>query len=424
MKDELKKIIKEFHERDLFETFEREIEIPFDSKKIITIIGPRRSGKTFLLHNLIKSIKDRTNVIYINFEDERINLGMKDLDLIFQAYFELYPEKKEKDLFLFFDELQEVPGWEKFVRRVYDTITQKIFLTGSSAKLLSKEIATSLRGRTISYELYPLSFREYLEFRGIEVEQNTTKGLAKIKKEFNDYLFNGAFPELVNFRDELRRKSLNDYLDVMIYRDLIERYNLSNSSSLNEFVKKLLVNPAQEISINKIYNSFRSQGIKLSKDMIYQYVGYLEDAFIIFPLKNYSESLVKQNIKKFYPVDTGLSTNNFVTLNEEYGKLLEVVCYLEFKRKGKEIYYFNDGSECDFILKDKNKIVSAIQISKSLKENKTREREVNGLLNAMKRFNLKKGYIISKDEKDSFSIEGKKIFVVPVWKFLLEGNLK
>ena len=420
MKDQIKKIIKEFHEKDLFETFDREIEIPFNSKKIVTIIGPRRAGKTFLLYNSIKKIKDKTNVIYINFEDERLDFKKENLDLIFQAYFELYPEKKESDLFLFFDEIQEISGWEKFVRRVYDNITQKIFLTGSSAKLLSKEIATSLRGRTISYELLPLSFREYLKFKKIKSEQYTTKGLAKIKAEFKKCLFFGAFPELIDKEDEIRRKSLNDYLDVMIYRDIVERYNVSNVLSLNSFIKKILTNPSQEISINKIYNDFKSQGIKISKDVIYQYSKYLEDAFIIFPIKNYSESMGKQKIKKFYPVDTGLSTNNFVTLSEEYGKILELVCYLHLRRESKEIYYFNEETECDFIIKEKNKIVQAIQVSKSLKNEKTKLREIKGLLGAMKRFGLKEGLILTKDEEEDFVVEGKKIRVLPVWKWLLE----
>ncbi len=420
MKEEIKKVIREFHTREPFETIERELKVPFNSKKIITIIGPRRSGKTFFLYSLIKKIKDRTNVIYINFEDERLDFKKDNLDLIFQAYFELYPEKKEKDIFLFFDEIQEVQGWEKFIRRVNDNITQNIFLTGSSAKLLSKEIATSLRGRTISYDLFPLSFREYLKFKGIKSERYTTKGLAKIKREFREFLFKGAFPELINKENEIRRKALNDYLDVMTYRDIIERYNLSNILPLSNFIKKILANPSQEISVNKIYNDFKSRGIKTSKDTLYQYVKYLEDAFIIFSIRNYSESITKQNIKKFYPVDTGLSTNNFVSLSEEYGKLLELVSYLHFRRFGKEIYYFNENSECDFVLRKGNKVVEAVQVSRNLKDKETKDREIRGLLGAMKRFNLKKGFILTEEEEEKILLDNREIFVVPVWKFLLD----
>lgn len=420
MKEEIKKIIKEFHRRDNPEIVDRDIKIPLNSKKIISIIGPRRSGKTFLLYQLMSEIKDKNNIIYINFEDERLDFNKTNLDLIFKAYFELYPEKKEKDLILFFDEIQEIEGWEKFIRRIYDSFTKKIFITGSSAKLLSKEIATSLRGRTISYELFPLSFKEYLKFKKIEIETNTTRGEAKLIKEFKNFLKRGGFPETVFMEDEIRRKTLRSYLDVMTYRDIIKRYEIKNINALNHFIKKIISNPAGEISLNKIYNEMKSLGMKISKDSIYEYNKYLEDAFMVFFIKNYSESLVKQNIKKFYPIDSGLAMNNIVTLSEEFGKLLELICFIELKRREKEVYYFLDGKECDFVVKEKNKIVEAIQVTKSLKNDKTRQREINGILSAMKRFNLKKGLILTYDEFEEFEVDKKKIYIRPIWKWLLE----
>ncbi len=193
LKNALKTIIADFHERELPQLIHREINIPLNSNKIITLIGPRRAGKTYMLYQLMSKIKDKTNILYINFEDERLRFKPEELQLIFDAYFELYPEKKESEIYVFFDEVQETEEWQSFVRRIYDTITKNIFLTGSSAKLLSKEIATSLRGRAISYEILPLSFKEYLRFKDAEININSTKGRAMAMNLLEEYLEKG-FP--------------------------------------------------------------------------------------------------------------------------------------------------------------------------------------------------------------------------------------
>src|SRR3989338_6978371 len=174
MKELIKTLIADFHKRGIPPFKKRDADIPLHSGKIITIIGPRRAGKTYTLFQLMATIPDMTNILYINFEDERLKIKAEELNLIIEAYFELYPDKNERDIYLFFDEIQEIKQWEKFVRRVYDTITTRIFITGSSSTLLSKEIATSLRGRTVSYEIYPLSFHEFLNFKGVEKDVHST----------------------------------------------------------------------------------------------------------------------------------------------------------------------------------------------------------------------------------------------------------
>ena len=216
MKELLKTIISDFHIRGLPEFIEREVDIPQNTGKIISIIGPRRAGKTYLMYQLMSKIPDLTNVIYINFEDERLELDSKKLNLIIEAYLELYPDKKESELFFFFDEIQEINDWEKFVRRIYDTVNRKIFITGSSAKLLSKEIATSLRGRTISYEILPLSFSEYLRFKNLEPDTYSTKGKAKILSALGEYMSSGGFPEIVNLQKDIQKKTLTNYFEVML----------------------------------------------------------------------------------------------------------------------------------------------------------------------------------------------------------------
>lgn len=413
MKDLLKTIIKDFHTRGLPEHKDRDLKLPLDSGKIVTIFGPRRAGKTYLMYQLISEIPDRTNVIYINFEDERLELSAKDLQLIIDAYLELYPDKKESELYFFFDEIQMVKNWERFVRRIYDTISKRIFLTGSSAKLLSKEIATSLRGRTIGYELLPLSFAEYLRFSNI-TDIHSTKGKAKTTTALKEYMSKGGFPEIVNAPDEIRKKTLSNYFEVMLFRDIIERYQLTNTLPLKLFVKRLLGNISKEFTVNKLFNNLKSEGIKISKDSLYNYMDYCTDSYILIPVNNYSESGDKQIIKKIYSIDTGLSAQFSFTLSKDYGRLFENIILLELKRRGKEIYYFKDKDECDFIIREKERITEAIQVCYELND-ENRKREIDGLQLAMKRFRLKKGVIITLNQEEATG----NIEKIPAIKWLL-----
>lgn len=417
MKNLLKTIIRDFHTRNLPEVIERKIKVPLNSKKIVTLIGPRRAGKTYLLYQLMNEIKNKEHIIYINFEDERLQLQAKELQLIIDAYLELYPNIKEKDVYFFFDEIQEIDGWEKFIRRIYDQVSQKIFITGSSAKLLSKEIATSLRGRTIAYEVYPLSFEEYLQFKKQMPDLHSTKGKAKLVRLFDTYLEQGGFPETVRMTQELRTKTLNNYFEVMLYRDVAERYNISNILALKTFIKKIISNTAKDSSINKIFNEFKSQGLKVSKDSLYKFVDYCEDAYLFFMLRQFSESLAKQIPKKSYSIDTGLSSQLSFSLSKDLGRLLENIIFLELKRRGQDIFLFRDSVECDFILKSKDKVVQAIQVCYFLND-KNKERELAGLEKAMKRFSLQKGIIISRDQEGTIG----NVSVIPAWKWLLENK--
>lgn len=414
MKDTIKSIIKDFHRRGLPEFISRDIDIPVKSGKVVCVIGPRRAGKTYLMYKVISEIKDITNVIYLNFEDERLDIKAKDLNLIIDAYFELYPDKKESEIFFFFDELQEIEGWEKFVRRIYDTISRNIFITGSSSKLLSKEIATSLRGRTIAYEVFPLSFKEYLRFKGTEEEIHSTKGKAKVISAFNSYVERGGFPETINMERELYDKTLTAYFEVMIYRDIAERHSISNILPLKLFIKHLISNISKEFTIHKIFNAFKSEGLKISKDTLYKFLGYCEEAYILLPISNFSESFSKQTIKKSYSIDTGLSRMVSFALSKDIGRLFENVILLELKRKGNDVFFFNEKGECDFIVKEKDKITMAIQVCYELNEN-NREREIAGLKNAMKRFGLKKGMIITNSQEQAID----SISIAPAYKWLL-----
>ncbi len=416
MKDIIKTIIKDFHNRGIPRFIEREIKIPLNPGKIVSIIGARRAGKTYAMYQVMSKVKDITNIIYINFEDERLEISLKDLYLIIDSYFEIYPDKKEKDLFFFFDEIQEIKGWEKFVRRVYDSVSKNIFITGSSSKLLSKEISSNLRGRTVTYEIFPLSFREYLKFKDLQIDLHSTKGKSKIMYYFSEYITKGGFPETISMDEEIYKKTLTSYFELMIYKDIAERYLISNFLPLKMFIKKLISNTSKEFSINKIFNEFKSQGIKISKDTIYNYLDYCEDSYIILPINNFSESATKQIIKKSYSIDTGLSSMVSFSLSKDKGRLFENLVLLELKRKYDEIYYYKEEYECDFIIKERDKIVKAIQVCYEFNEN-NKEREIKGLKEAMNKFKLNHGIILTINEEEE--LEGIKI--IPVQKWLLEN---
>ena len=415
MKNLIKNIIADFHRNGTKNFRKRDYSIPLNSSKVVTLIGPRRSGKTFMLYQLMEQIEDITDIIHINFEDERLKFSSANFQLIVDAYFEMYPNKVEKNIYFFFDEIQEATGWEKFVRRVYDTISQKIFLTGSSAKLLSREIATALRGRTISYEIFPLSFKEYLQFSDIEADTNSTKGKAKSLIYLKKYLFTSSFPETVGMDKIVFEKTLRTYLDVMLYRDVIERYNISNHLILKNLMHLLLANSGKEYSVNKIFNNLKSQGLSISKDSLYKYVNYLQDAFILFSVNNFTESIAKTTARKAYTIDQGLSSMVSFALSEDKGRLLESIVFLELRRRYEEIFYFKNKNECDFIIKEKNNITKCLQVCFHISE-ENKQREVAGLKEAMDRFELKKGKILTWD----FEKTENKIQFLPVYKWLLE----
>ena len=426
MKDIIKNIITDFHKRQTPAYVERKQYIPINSGKIISVIGARRSGKTYCLYQLMNKLPpdvDRSDLIYINFEDERLNLKSENLNLILESYYELYPGKN-KPLYFFFDEIQNIQDWERFVRRIYDTVSKNIFITGSSSKLLSKEIASSLRGRSISYEIYPLMFDEYLKFKDIDsTDISSTRNKSKIINAFSRYLYNGAFPETINYDKDLRLKTLRSYLDVMTYRDIIERYEVKNPTALKYFIKKSLSNVSNYLSVNKLFNELRSSGIKLSKDSIYEFINYANDCYLFFLINIYSESINVQNTndKKLYCIDNGLANILSFRFSEDKGRMLENVIYLHFKRKGYNIFYFFNKRECDFIIQDGTKISNAIQAAYELNSN-NREREVQGLVEAMKCFKLKNGLILTNDQSEEIEVENLKITIKPVWKWALGDN--
>jgi hypothetical protein len=424
-KEILKEIIIQNQNRDLSFVFKRDTILPTDSDKIISVTGVRRCGKTHLLLYTIKELMEQKKVagqiVYMNFEDERLNLQIDELDLILQAYRELYPKTDTREVYFFFDEIQNLPGWEKFVRRVYDSVSRHLFITGSNSSILSSDISTSLRGRSINVELFPLSFKEYLHFKNIEPHYYDPVQKALIANAFNDYIIYGGFPEVIS--SPFRQKILQDYYYVMLYKDLIERYKISNLTVLKYFINRLVINTGKPSSINKIFNELKSAGHKISKDSLYQFSEYIEHIYFSFRLNKFDYSLVKQEQaeKKIYFIDNGLLNSLTYHFSDNYGSLLENAVFLGLRRKeGKNLFFYKDVKECDFVVFDKDQPMELIQVCFDIGNEETLKREINGIEKAASFFNLKKGIVIgSQNELGAFkSPAGIEIEVIPAMKWL------
>jgi len=419
----LKTIIKDFHLRPLPSFKERQLDVPTGLDKIITIIGPRRAGKTWYLFQLMarleKSGVKREQIFYLNFEDERLNFD-GDYDQILDAYLELYPDQKVEDLYFFFDEIQEIQEWEKYVRRLYDTVSKKIFLTGSNAKMLSKEIATSLRGRSISFEIMPLSFPEFLSFRGIDSSDTySTANKARIHHSFDEYLFWGGYPELVDMESPFKTATLQEYFNVMLYRDLIERYQIRDVSILKFLIKRLIGSFTKEFSVNKLYNDLKSRGIRIGKNSIYTLIDQIFSIYMITYVEKYDLAVVKREMsnKKVYLYDNGLASAISFTFSEDRGKLLENLVFTSLRRSTEAIFFLKNGYECDFAVLPEKKAPLLIQVSDTLNMDNFK-REINGLEKAKKRIKNSTCLLITTDNAVHADMLPDWVEVVTAWEWL------
>ena len=419
----LKQIIRDFHLSENFDVKPRTIQPPIDTKKIITLIGVRRCGKTSIFYHTINQLIEKiekTKILFLNFEDERFELNSDELDLILQAYMELYPSYKLSECYFFFDEIQNISNWEKFIRRLYDTVSKNIFITGSNSKLLSSEIATSLRGRTLNFEIFPLSFKEYLSFKDIEIDFYSSKSLAFIKNAQEFFLKNGSFPETLFLEEIYTNKTLQEYFNVLLYKDLAERYNISNTVALKFFLKRIISSSTKQISINKIFNELKSSGIKIGKNTLYEFLEYVQNIYLALTLQKYDNSLINKELgeKKIYSIDIGLNNATEFKFSDDIGKSLENAVFLELKRKEFDIYYYRTSkSECDFLVFDKNTIIDVIQVTFDMSDENTKNREIKGLIEACKNFDLKSGIIITFDSEDELLENGIKIKIIPFYKW-------
>ena len=424
-KDLIKTIITDSQSRPIPNIWERDLKIPSNSGKIVTLCGVRRSGKTYHLFSLINTLKedgvDSQKILYINFEDERLHLDAGSLDLILQSYRELYPDMDLSKCYFFFDEIQEIEGWEKFISRIYSSVCQNIFITGSTSKLLSKEIATTRRGRTLTFEIYPLSFSEYLKIVLPSFNIHQSEDKAKAANFLEKFMKNGGFPETIKLEKNLRDKLLQEYFNTMLFRDLVERYKIPQISILKYFCKKIVSSSGGEFSVNKIFNEIKSQGYQVSKDTLYSYQEYVESIYLCKFIPKYSYSVVKSESskKKVYVIDQSLGISLNFKFAQDKGRILETLIGLELIKSGKQIYSYQNGGECDFIVMDKEEVLNAVQVCLDLSDPDTYKREIKGLVDACKKLNLKKGLIVTIDREDNLKVDGINIEIIPGWNYLL-----
>lgn len=419
----IKQLIADFHAAPIRSLVARDI-LPLDIEKIVVVTGMRRAGKTSLLLNAIQTLRQSMPIeklVYLSFEDERLSLQAEDLDLILQAYRELYPDLDLSQCYFFFDEIQEVQGWEKFIRRLDDSVSRHIYLTGSNSKLLSTEIATSLRGRCLSVEVFPLSFREFLRFKNIEPDIVTSKGRALVNATFEQYLAQGGFPELVAIESaDIRRKILQDYYDVMLFRDVIERYQEGNIPALKYFLKRLLESVSSPLSIAKIHNEMKSAGFKVGKNSLHDYLAMSEAVYFTLIASKYDPSIVRQSMaeKKGYIIDNGFLTQLSFRYQQDHGKLLENLIAISLRRQNQNLQFIKGSQECDFVFQTDEGMMP-LQVAYDLSHPDTLTRELNGLVKAAAFLNVQKGLIITFNETREFDHQNIEVKVLPAWEFLL-----
>jgi len=404
------------------QVIERDILVKFPkTPRAVSIIGPRRAGKTYFMFQIINQLlsqglpKEKT--VYVNFEDPRlVGAEVNDLLTFLDVYYEMFPENAKEQCYFFLDEVQNVEGWERFVRFLLDR-NQRVVVSGSSSKLMSKEIATSLRGRSLRIKVYPFSFREILKANGIKAGKfYSTYENAKINKLVREYLHWGGYPEVI-LNPHLRAEILKEIIDMTIYRDIVERWKVENLKALRLLLKMLAF--SSHLSASRAYRNLKSLGIGVGKATVANYLEYFSDSMVLYPLKPYVKSYKLQEQMGFKPylVDNGLLRVMGV---EDESRLLENLVFAELLKKGyesnEELFYYvtRNGHEVDFAIKGEE----LIQVTAELNEN-NHEREVKALIEAGRELGIRKLTIITLNQDDVIKRRGKEVKVISLKRWLL-----
>ncbi|MEM2948567.1 MAG: ATP-binding protein [Candidatus Anstonellales archaeon] len=411
MKEIIKRLIVEFWESK--PAFIQRHKIPSElitGNHCLVLTGPRRAGKSFLVYEIREQLSDK-NIVYINFEDDRLDGFRKEhFDLILDAYYEL----KQETPVIFLDEVHIINGWESFARRLADT-GYKTIITGSNSKLLSREISERLGARFIEVPVFPLDFNEFLRFKGFSIKQDTefSKDRFLLKRFLEEYLLFGGFPEVAKLtQPEAKYSVLATYFDLVFFKDLIGRRKLENESILRFIIKKARENVGNTFTPRSVYRGAKEAGIDVGPNTVEKYLEYLEEAFLLIPSYPFSKSVLRQERKKRFFVDNGYL--KLFEIKEDRGLMLENLIFMELIKKGKKVCYHYGKRECDFIVDGKQ----AVQVAYEFSEENER-REIEGLLEAMNAYNLKEGSIITFDQEKEMNIQGNIIHVIPAWKWLV-----
>lgn len=418
MKELLKRLIFEQQEtyKDIVNhTIPRHIEPEWlSTSETLVITGIRRCGKSVLLQQLRHQLKER--YFFFNFDDERlVNFTVSDFQTLQECFFELFGEQHT----YYFDEIQNVSGWEQFVRRLYNE-GNKIIVTGSNARMLSRELGTHLTGRYIGVEIYPFSFGEYLAFQNVhpaEKDFYTTAGRALLLKHFRDFLDRGGFPKYI---ESGSTGYLSSLYESIIFRDVMARNGLNNEKEIQELAFYLASNAAKRItytSLGKLIGIRHAETVK-------NYLEYIEQTYMIFQLMKYAPSVKTQMLspKKIYFIDNAIISRIGFNATDNIGTKLENAVFVELKRRGYTLFYHSDKRECDFVVRQGVTITQAYQVTVSISDPKTRQREMEGLQEAMLAYGLPEGHIITLEEKEDISTAEGIIHVLPVWEWMLSAS--
>jgi len=401
----------------------KDIQFYISSKEIIFITGTRRGGKSSLMKLICTQlIKDThiplTNILYLNFEDERfIELNVSDFNLIYEIFLEENDSNKKSWFFL--DEIQNIPGWEKWVNRLYEMHQIKIFITGSNRNLLSSEVASTLTGRNRVITNYPFSFREFLSYKKIKHDHSPiylTEERARIKNAFQEYLKLGGYPEVIKSNDPTL---LEQYFKDFIYRDILPRYTIRKNKAMRELCLFLASNIASVHSYKKLQQLVEAKSINTIKN----FLEILEEVYLFFQVDLFDYSIKRQiyNPSKIYTIDTSLSQSISFQFSKNLGHIYENIVFLELKRQNKDIYYWKDkeGREVDLVVRSGREIEEMIQVCYQMNNPDTRNREIKALMKAHQEFKIAKLTIITDDEEDSYRTDNVSIKMIPLWKWLL-----
>lgn len=414
-KELLKQIIIESHEfiRDL-EIVPRSLVLEENGNYVF--VGSRRSGKTYSIFQIIKNMIPKdvplSAILYINFEDERLmELTGGELGLILEAHQELFSDKPV----LFLDEIQNIDGWEKFARRMADT-GYRIFITGSNAKMLSSEIATTLGARFLIKKIFPLSFHEYLQMNKLELEDNWEYSSQRfeIRRMFDEYFYYGGFPEIIRFQE--KRMWLDNLFQKIFFGDLVARYKIRNDFALRLMIKKLAESIQDEVTISRIRNIIQSTGIKIGTNTLFEYIDFMKETWLIHGIKNYLSIISERETSgKYYFVDNGILS--LFLMNAETILLENIVACQLIRLYGDGVFYLRSKSEVDFYIPENQQL---IQVCYKINLAETEKREVDALISASQNVKTKEMLIITFDTEKVKEVNGFQIRFVPVWKWLLK----
>ena len=410
------------------EHYDKQIAQYMEKDEVVVIKGVRRCGKSTLMINQIKRLIERgvdvKNILFINFEDPRFinHLDVALLEQIKEVHEEvLTPDSKP---YIFLDEVQNIPSWEKWVNKEYELKRSFVTISGSNASLLSSEISTTLSGRYISIMVYPLSFEEFLSFKRISVNTKLdfVSKKVEIARAFSEYIHYGAFPKVLEYDEGIKKELLITYKDSILLKDIVARYKLKNFTVLEDIAAFVLANSPLIQSINKLKNNF-----SISYDMASDYMDYLQKAYMLFAIKKFDYSLKKQNKneKKYYTIDIGLS-NLFRPANREfYGADLENIVFMELVRRGYTLYYYKTANdlEMDFVVEKERKIIALVQVSKTLADDTTLKREIAPFQKSCQELQLQDVQQMIITEDASTMIDTVMVMNVKEWLLGLEGQL-